>query len=226
MKERDVLFVYDEIGKDMEIPVIREELTPYLAKKRQGEFTTEDYFALPEEHRVELIDGVIYYMATPVSGHQGIADEIRETFNQFIKKNKGRCFTLTSPVSVQLDCDNKTMVQPDVLIVCDRNKFQRSIIYGAPDLIVEVLSPSTRKKDLTIKLRKYRNAGVREYWIVDQKHKQVIVHEVEKGNLTTIYTFEDKVPVGIFDGECMVDFKEIYEYVGFLYEPDPISIHN
>ena len=217
MKEKDNLFLYDEIGKDMEVPAIREDLKPYLAGKRQGEFTVKEYNAMPEEQRVELIDGVIYYMATPVAGHQGIVDEIRENFNQFIKKKQGKCFTLTSPVSVQLDCDDKTMVQPDVLIVCDRNRFQRGILYGAPDLAVEVLSPSTRKKDLTIKLRKYRNAGVREYWIVDPTSKQVIVHEFEKANITTIYTFGDKVPVGIFGGECIVDFKEIYDYVEFLY---------
>lgn len=211
-------FLYEEIGESMEIPTIREELIPYFAGKRQGEFTIDDYNALREENLVELIDGVIYDTNTPTTGHQGIGLEIRDKLSSYIKKNKGKCFALAAPASVQLDCDNKTMVVPDVFVVCDRNKFIKGIVYGAPDFIIEVLSPSTRKKDITIKLRKYRNAGVREYWIVDPNNKQVCVYEFEKTKHTVIYTFEDKVPVGIFNGECVVDFKEVYEYVGFLYE--------
>ena len=218
MKEMDVKFLYDEIGKNMEIPVVREELAPYLATKKQGEYTVKDYFALPEEERVELIDGVLYDMAAPEAGHQGIADLLNIKFYSYIHNKKGHCISITSPLSVQLDCDNRTMVQPDVLIVCDRSKFQRGIVFGAPDLIVEVLSPSTRKRDLTLKLRKYRAAGVREYWMVDPKHRQVIVHRFEDETITTIFTFEEEVPVGIFNGECVVDFKEVYDYVGFLYE--------
>lgn len=218
MKDKGYSFKYQGLNEEIEIPAIREELAPYLAEKRQGGYTVEDYFALPEEERVELIDGVLYDMAAPEVGHQGIADEIWQVFNLFIKKKKGKCFAITSPLSVQLDCDNRTMVQPDVLIVCDRSKFQRGIVFGVPDLVVEVLSPSTRKRDLMLKLRKYRAAGVWEYWLVDPKHRQVIVHRFQENPQTKFYTFEEKVPVGIFDGECMVDFKEIYDYVGFLYE--------
>ena len=83
---------------------------------------------------------------------------------------------------------------------------------------MEVLSPSTRAKDIHIKTGKYRLAGVREYWIVDPMKKQVFVHHFEKGNISSLYTFEDKVPVGIWDDKCAVDFKEIYEYVRFLEE--------
>lgn len=198
--------------------VIQEEKAAYLPPKRQGEFTLEDYLALPEDQRVELIDGVIYDMAAPTDKHQIIGDEIYARFREHIRRKKGKCITITSPLDVQLDCDNKTVVQPDVVIVCDRDKFKNGRVFGAPDLAVEVLSPSTRKKDAVLKMGKYMNAGVREYWIVDPMKKRVYVYEYEKDEFPVMYTFEHKVPVGIFQGECEVDFAEIYEYISFLYE--------
>jgi len=127
-----------------------------------------------------------------------------------------------SPIDVQLDCDQKTMVQPDVLILCDLGKIKRKCIYGAPDFIIEILSPGTKKKDTMLKLWKYANAGVREYWYVDLERKRVFVHELEKDDvdLIQIYTFEDEVPVGIFDGKCTVKFADIYESVAFLFEQE------
>ena len=125
---------------------------------------------------------------------------------------------LHAPMDVQLDCDDRTVVQPDILIVCDRKKFKNGRVFGAPDFVVEVLSPSTRKKDIQIKTRKYRNAGVREYWMVDIEKEQIIVYRFEKSDLAAIYTFQDKIPVGIFDDECEVDFAEVAEKIAFLKE--------
>lgn len=190
------------------IEQIKETNTAYMSKK-QGEFTIEDYYAIPEDVRVELIDGVIYYMATPTTNHQHLVIEIAYTLMNHVKKNKGRCNVLVSPLSVQLDCDDKTMVQPDVLVVCDENKISKKGIFGAPDLVVEVLSPSTRKKDMSIKLAKYMGAGVREYWLVDPDARRIIVYNWEQEEILNIYGFEDKVPVGIFDGKCVVDFAEV-----------------
>ena len=85
-------------------------------------------------------------------------------------------------------------------------------------MVVEVLSDSTRKKDIFIKGSKYCNAGVIEYWIVDPKKKRVHVYQFEEDYAPTIYTFADKVPVGIWNNECEVDFSEIYDYISFLYE--------
>ena len=120
---------------------------------------------------------------------------------------------IASPIDVQLDCDDKTMVQPDVIVVCDREKIQNRCIFGAPDFVAEVLSESTRKKDLVLKLNKYMTAGVREYWLVDPDRKKVIVYDFEKEDYPMMYGFEARIPVGIFDGECEVDFQEIYAYV-------------
>ncbi|MCC8049438.1 MAG: Uma2 family endonuclease [Clostridiales bacterium] len=123
-----------------------EALAEYAASKRQGEYTLEDYLALPDDQRVELIDGVFYDMASPNYIHQAFGDSLQAVFNDYIRKNHGSCRAFT-PVDVQLDCDDRTVVQPDVLIICDYSKLQKGHVYGAPDLVVEVLSPSTSKKD-------------------------------------------------------------------------------
>lgn len=199
-------------------PLLKEETARYLVSKRQGEYTIEDYLALPEQCRVELIDGVIYDMGAPNFGHQAIDIKISTKLFNYIDKMKGKCMIVTAPTDVQLDCDNKTMLQPDILIVCDRRKLTLERVFGAPDFVVEVLSLSTRKKDISIKMRKYKDAGVREYWIVDPIRRRVHVYEFERSTDSALYTFEDKVPVGIFNGECEVDFKEIYDSIKFLYE--------
>lgn len=195
------------------------EASPYGVQKKQGEYTLEDYFALPDEQRVELIDGVFYDMAAPTGIHQVLGGELYALFRDYIRKNKGECVPIMSPIDVQLDCDDKTMVQPDVLILCDRNKLvKKGGIYGAPDFIVEVLSPSTKKKDMVKKNQKYMEAGVKEYWMVDPDKKRVTVYLYEDPEVVHMYTFDDEVPVGIFEGKCKINFAEIYEYMGFMYE--------
>ena len=178
--------------------------------------TVSDYLALPDEVRVELIDGVFYDMAGPAFDHQFIAASIYTVFRNHIDDNNGSCIPIIAPFDVQLDRDDKTMVQPDVMIVCDRAKITRPKLYGEPDLIVEVLSPSNWYNDMVRKLRKYKNAGVREYWIVIPDHKKVLVYEFEKSSDPVEYTFNDLVPVGIWNGACKVDFSKISEKITFL----------
>lgn len=198
---------------------VSESVTPYHVKK-QGEFTLEDYYALPDERRVELINGVIYDMAAPTNIHQLLCTGIWQPINAYIRNKKGRCIAFVAPADVQLDCDNKTMVQPDVFVVCNRDKLIKRCTYGAPDFIVEILSESGRKKDMTVKCEKYASAGVREYWIVDPEKKKILVYDFEHDEFPVIYGFDAKVPVNIFAGECVVDFSEIYDYIGFLYEKE------
>ena len=116
-----------------------------------------------------------------------------------------------SPFDVRLDRDNYTMVQPDLLVICGEYDVEGSIRYeGAPDLVIEVLSPSSRSKDQLLKLYKYSNAGVREYWIVDPKYKIVTVHRFEEEEYTPQkYDFEDQIPVGISGGKCVIDFARV-----------------
>lgn len=199
------------------VNMVSESVKAYRVKK-QGEYTLEDYYALPDERRVELIDGVVYDMSSPTSVHQILAAEIWQQIKSYINKKRGTCIPFVSPLDVQLNCDNTIIVQPDVLVVCDRSKVRNRCICGAPDFIVEILSKATKKKDMFIKTEKYMNAGVREYWVVDPDRKQIIVYDFEHDEYPLIYGFDAKVPVFIFGGECMVDFAQIYEYMSFLYE--------
>jgi len=185
---------------------------------RQGTYTIEDYLALPDEQRVELIDGVIYDMGAPTIPHQLIAGFIYAQLLDYILKHKGPCMPFIAPTDVQLDCDGRTMVQPDVLIVCDRNKINRKRVFGAPDFTIEVLSPSTRNKDILIKSGKYQRAGVREFWLIDPDAETILVFDFEQNVSMKLYTFNDKVPVGIYDGDCVVDFPLIRESCSFLNE--------
>ena len=183
--------------------------------RRQGTYTIEDYEAIPDEVRVELIDGVIYNMGAPTSMHQELLGELFVIFKLFMKTKKGKrkCNVFMAPCDVKLLIDDeKTIVQPDLLIVCDKKKkdmYKR--INGGPRFVVEILSPSNLEKDMIKKAGKYLDAGVEEYWMVDPKNEEVIVHDFAGSNIYMRYSFADKIPVRIFDGELVVDFAEIRE---------------
>ena len=203
---------FDMSSDKTEHQMVREEAV-YQATQRQGDYTIEDYYALPDDRRVELIDGVIYDMGSPTFVHQGVAGEIYFQIADFVRKNKGNCFVRISPVDVRLDCDNKTMVQPDVLIVCDQSKIMRWGIMGAPDFVLEVLSPSTRRKDCFKKLVKYMEAGVKEYWLIDPDAGKLIVYWFEEEIYPEIYGLQGKVPVGIYGGELEIDLDLVAEQI-------------
>lgn len=180
--------------------------------KKQGEYTIEDRNALPEDHPSELIDGVIYNMASPALRHQSISGAIYHQLWNFVDAHGGNCLPFIAPTDVRLDRDERTMVVPDVFVICqpdddriDNDKY----INGAPDLIIEVLSPSTRRKDMFTKLHKYEAAGVREYWIVDPQKEKVIVYLFGEESDVSLYGFDSEVPVGIYQGECRIDFRRI-----------------
>ena len=181
--------------------------------KQPGEYTLDDYLALPDDQRVELIDGVFYDMSAPTGFHQIIAGELHAMLREWIRSKKGGCMPFMSPVDVQLDRDNKTIVQPDVLILCDKDKYTPSRIVGAPDFLAEILSPSTRGKDMVLKLNKYRAAGVREYWVIDPENKIVITYLFERDDTCAIHSFRDQIPVGIYNGELVIDFAQIDDVV-------------
>ena len=185
------------------------ESTLYHSYPRQGSYTLEDYYALPDDRRVELIDGVIYDMTSPIQIHQAILGRLHYEFVECVDRHP-ECELFLAPSDVRLDNDNRTMVQPDLFIVCGRTDQDFRRLNGAPDFVCEILSPSNRSYDMLLKYNKYKNAGVREYWIIDPDRLQVIVHIFDKETPPRIYTFHDVIPVGISGGECSIDFEKIF----------------
>lgn len=184
-----------------------------------GPYTVADYLALPDNVRVELIDGYYFEMNAPSVAHQIVTMEIWKALDYHISAKKGRCMALAAPTDVQLDDDDRTMVQPDVMVVCDRSKLNRLRMVGAPDMVVEVASPGTYRKDMKIKFSKYWDAGVQEYWFVDPQREKIVTYRLEDGDyVPTVYGFQDKVPVGIFEAELAIDFAPIAETLAELAE--------
>lgn len=225
------LTALNDVFDEMNYAFVREDPAPYdvssvkfhltdglgaLSLDVDNSKTIDDYMNLPEGERVELIDGVFYDMAAPIPIHQKIASLINTVFENFVKTNKGSCVPFIAPSDVQLDCDNKTVVQPDLFVVCDRNKITKKRIVGAPDLVIEILSESNWYTDIFIKRQKYKNAGVKEYWIVMPDKLRIQVYCFEKSDEPTEYTFTDKIPISIWGGKCVVDFADIYTDISFM----------
>lgn len=180
--------------------------------KKQGEYAIEDYFSVPDDIRVELIDGVFYDMGAPVFVHQKIAGEIYRQIANYIMERNGECEVGIAPVDVQLDRDDKTMVRPDVLIFCNGEKLVKGRVFGAPDFVLEVISPRTKRNDYFKKLEKYENAGVREYWILDPYKKQLIVFFFEGDIYAQDHDMTQPVPVHIYEGRLQIEFKHILQW--------------
>ena len=176
--------------------------------KRQGEFTVSDRDALPDDIRTELIDGYIIYLAAPNRVHQIIAGMIYADLLTCAFGSERECLPQIAPVDVNLDDDDRTMLQPDVLVLCHEDRDTR-FVHGAPEFVVEILSKSTRKIDTTTKLNKYMHAGVKEFWIVDPQNKTITVYDFEGGRYPLHYSFDDTVPIAISDGACSIDFRRI-----------------
>ena len=191
---------------------VHEAMPAYsVPRKRQGEYTLEDYYALPDDIRAELIDGELIFLEAPSSIHQELIGELFFEIKLYIRTNNGPCKILPSPLDVQLDCDNRTMLQPDISVICHRDRIVKKGVYGAPDLCIEIVSPSSRKRDYEKKRMKYQNAGVREYWIVDHKTESVLCYFFEESDEPHSYTFNDKIPVRIYDSNLVINFAEIKE---------------
>ncbi len=186
-------------------------------KKPDGFFTAKDFFTLPEEERVELIDGVYYYMPAPSLAHQELVMFLCEKFRSWIHENGGDCRVYPAPAAVQPDPDDdRTVVMPDVVVICDKSKMHLRYCLGAPDLLVEIVSPSSRQRDYRVKLEKYTRAGVREYWIADPLQERITVYDLAHKKPASLYTFHDKVPAAIWENRMSVDFGELTEELAFL----------
>ena len=161
-------------------------------------YTIDDIYALPDGERAELIDGQIYYLATPSRTHQRILFSLSRKIADYIDSKGGNCEVDIAPFAVFLNNDDVNYVEPDISVICDPSKLDEKGCYGAPDWIIEIVSPTSRQMDYYKKLFKYRTAGAREYWIVDPVKELVMVYRFEKETMEQ-YTFGEDIPVGIYE---------------------------
>ncbi len=170
--------------------------------------TLEEYEALPEDIRAEVFDGQICDMASPSQIHQSISMQLSTIINNYILHKKGGCSVFSAPFDVKLSDRPLTIVQPDIMVICDKNKLDGKRCNGAPDFIIEIVSPSNPADDYIRKLYYYKNYGVREYWIVDPRRKIVTVNYFE-GNIVSVqYSFDSTIKVNIFE-ELLINFSDI-----------------
>ena len=169
------------------------------ALNKEEIYTIDDIYALPDGERAELIDGKIYYMAPPNRRHQDIIFSLSRAIADYIDFNNGNCKVYLAPFAVFLNENDKNYVEPDISVICDSGKLTDKGCNGAPDWIIEIVSPGSRHMDYFTKLFKYRTAGVKEYWIVDPEKDSVMVYRFEQETMEQ-YPFGDDVPVGIYEG--------------------------
>ena len=161
--------------------------------------TMEDIRALPESIRAELHNGKIFFMAPPTTTHQRIVGKMHFLISSHIQKKRGDCEVFIAPFGVYLHDDDSTFLLPDLVVICDRDKLDEKGCHGAPDWIIEVVSPSTGKRDYGMKLFQYRAAGVREYWVIDPVGRTVMVYLFGTGEEEgRLWRFEDEIPCSLY----------------------------
>ncbi len=176
---------------------------------KEGIYTIDDILNLPDGQRAELIDGQIFDMAPPSPLHQEIAGELFAVIHSYLKAKHGPCKPYLAPIGVFLSTEEKThYIEPDILVVCDPSKISQRGCEGAPDFIIEVVSPGSRRMDYTLKNALYSEAGVREYWIVDPAKERITVYHYEVDAAPAIFTFDQKVTVGIY-GDLHICINEL-----------------
>ena len=169
------------------------------ALRKEEIYTIDNIYALPEGERAELIDGRIYYMAPPNTQHQRLVHFFDREIGSYIQSHKGECEVFPAPFAVFLNENDKNYVEPDISVICNKNKITDKGCNGAPDWVVEIVSPSSKPMDYFTKLFKYRTSGVREYWIVDPIKQRITVYFFEKESVEE-YSFGSDIPVGIYEG--------------------------
>lgn len=201
-------FRYDEMKQ--EPCLIQEEATNYCYNARK--YSGTDMEKLEEGTRAELIDGKLYLLAAPNRMHQFLISEISFGLKAHIRNKKGGCHVYTAPFGVRLFDDDKTEVQPDILVICNKDIMTDKGCSGAPDIVFEIVSPSNASHDYITKLMKYQKAGVREYWIVNPEQERVSVLNFENPEKTNEYTYEDIITSGVLGGFAIriKDFLDEY----------------
>lgn len=163
-------------------------------------YTIDDIYALPENQRAELIDGQIYDMAPPGRVHQEILFQISRIIGNYILDNNGNCKIYPAPFAVFLKTESKNYVEPDISVICDKDKLDDKGCNGAPDWIIEIVSPNNSGHDYVRKLNLYWEAGVHEYWIVDPINERTHIYNFENDQIPVIIPFNQDITSNIFTG--------------------------
>lgn len=175
-------------------------------EKEERLFTINDIETLPKGERAELIDGRMYMMAPPTAEHQRMVVFLCTEFKNYIDKRNGECEVFVAPFAVYLN-ETNNYVEPDVVVICDKDKIDNKGCHGGPDFVIEIVSPNSVRMDYAVKLFKYRTYGVREYWIVDMEKNRTQVYDLEHDDMKE-YTLSDEIPVGIYAEDFKIDFSK------------------
>jgi Uma2 family endonuclease len=182
------------------------------AYKEEEPFTYADILEMDEKTRAEIIDGELFMMAPPTTDQQIISRELSGQLWEFLRGKP--CKVYAAPFGVRLfpraDFSDDTFLEPDIVVICDPAKITKAGCEGAPDMVVEILSPSNTRHEMLLKFRKYLAAGVKEYWIVDGDEKSVEIHLFDQGRcLTSVAGDDDEVPVSILPG-CTIKLRDLW----------------
>lgn len=171
-------------------------------------YTTDYIYSLPEGQRAELIGGDIYDMAPPSRIHQKIQNALAWSIETHIRKHNGSCEVYPAPFAVFIKSDDENYVEPDISVICDKNKLTDKGCNGAPDFVIEIVSPSSRQMDYRTKMNLYGETGVREYWIVDPSRERTTVYRFEEDAAPIIFPFNQVITVGIY-GDLQINIAEL-----------------
>ena len=179
-------------------------------------YTYKDYLTFANDERIEIVEGELFNMSpAPARIHQKLISKLSQVLQNYIDSNNGECEVYVAPFDVILKTDDeeainsKSVVQPDISVICDKNKLTDSGCTGSPDMIIEIVSPSNSSHDYITKLNLYQKYKVKEYWIIDPRVKKTYVYKLGENefyDMVNSYTFQDKVKVNIYD-DLEMDFS-------------------
>ena len=199
---------------------VRESGDPYGVEESDVHTTTDswklrcnmqadaDSLKFPYDVGAERMDGEMICPEKPTTGHQVLVSQLILQFGRFIEETGKNDLVFPSPFRVYPDSNEKTVLQPDISVVCHRERLGRDGLMGAPDLVMEITSSVTRKRDLGRKMCRYLEAGVREYWVLDSKTRNVLVYCFEQDELPAVYSFKEEIPVSIYEGRLRICMRK------------------